>query len=113
MLINLYFGLNHGSRAFKKPTGPFLEIMNAMGMTENLRYLVGVFAILSAILTIFPSTFFLGNVLRSLLLLVLIALALNHGNYKFALIEIPFLLIPLLLIYLGHPFKSGFGNKFK
>jgi hypothetical protein len=34
------------------------------------------------------------------------ALALKAGNYKFAFIEVPFLLVPLLLIYLGHPFKG-------
>jgi len=41
---------------------------------------------------------------------VMIAMVLKVGNYKFALIEIPFLMLPLILIYLGHPFKNGFLN---
>jgi hypothetical protein len=28
------------------------------------------------------------------------------GNHEMALMEIPFLLIPLVLIYLGHPFRK-------
>jgi len=38
----------------------------------------------------------------------MMTLALKAGNYKFALIEIPFLLIPLMLIYLRHPLKYSY-----
>jgi len=34
------------------------------------------------------------------------AFALRSGNYKMALMEIPFFTLPLLLIYLGHPLKK-------
>lgn len=108
ILINLYFGLSHGSRAFRKPSADYLQMMASLGITDSIRFIIGIWAILSAVLILFPKTFFVGNVLRAVLLLLMMSLALKAGNYKFALIEIPFLLIPLVLIYLGHPFKNGF-----
>ena len=106
ILINLYFGVSHGARAFSKPSAEYLEMMTSFGITNTIRLMIGVWAILSSVLILFPRTFFMGNVLRAVLLILMMSLALKGGNYKFALIEIPFLLIPLVLIYLGHPLKK-------
>jgi hypothetical protein len=38
--------------------------------------------------------------------LLIMALSLKTGNLKTALIEIPFLLMPLVMIWLGHPLKK-------
>ncbi|MGE0076417.1 MAG: DoxX family protein [Bacteroidales bacterium] len=108
ILITVFFGLSHGARAFQKPSVEYLEMMNTLGITEISRIIIGCWTILSAILILFPKTFFIGSIGRAILLLIMISLALKAGNYKFALIEIPFLLMPLVLIYLGHPFKNGF-----
>lgn len=109
ILINLFFGLSHGLRAFRKPSAAYLQMMTTLGITDSIRLIIGIWAILSSVLILFPKTFFIGNVLRAVLLLLMMSLALKGGNYKFALIEIPFLLIPLVLIYLEHPFKNGFN----
>ena len=108
ILATVYFGLSHGARTFQKPSPEYSEMMNLLGITDTSRVIIGCWAIISALLILFPKTFFIGNVARAIFLLVMMALALKAGNYKFALIEIPFLLMPLILIYLGHPLKNGF-----
>ncbi|WP_343657834.1 hypothetical protein [Chryseobacterium sp.] len=110
LLVTVYFGVSHGSRVFQKPTQQYLEMMNSLGITNTLRVAIGVLSIGSALLILFPKTFFAGNVVRAMLLILIMALALKAGNYKFALIEIPFVMMPLLLIYLGHPLKNTTFN---
>lgn len=107
ILVSVYIGVSHGSRVFQKPSAEYSEMMTSLGITDTIRVIFGVCSILAAVLILLPKTFFIGNVSRAVLLIVMISLALKAGNYKFAFIEIPFLLMPLALIYLGHPFKNG------
>ena len=106
IMISLYLGISHGSRAFRQPSEEYIHMMSALGITDATRIVFCFWAITSAVLILFPKTFFWGNVLRAVQLVVMMALALKAGNYKFALIEVPFLILPLLLIYLWHPFKD-------
>lgn len=105
--ISVYIGLSHGSRVFRKPSPAYSEMMMSLGISDGIGIAVGVWAIVAALLILFPATFFLGNILRAMQLILMIAFVLKAGNYKFAMIEIPFLLLPLLLIYLGHPLNRG------
>ncbi len=107
LLVTVYFGITHGARAFQKPTEQYLEMMTSLSITNTLQTVIGILSIGSALLILFPSTFFVGNTVRAMLLILMMALALKAGNYKFALIEIPFVMMPLILIYLGHPLKSA------
>lgn len=106
LLATVYFGFSHGSRVFQKPSEQYLEMMTMLGITNSMRITFGVVSIFSAFLILFPKTFFLGNTLRAVLLIVMMALALKAGNFKFALIEVPFVIMPLILIYLGYPLKD-------
>lgn len=106
ILISLFLGISHGSRAFMKPSEEYTRMMSVLGITDVTRMVFGLWAITTAILILLPRTFFWGNTLRAVQLVVMMAFALKAGNYKFALIEVPFLIMPLLLIYLGHPFKD-------
>ena len=106
MLVTVYFGITHGARVFQKPTPEYQQMMASLGITEPLRLLIGIVSIGSALLILLPQTFFAGNMVRAMLLVLMMALALKAGNYRFALIEIPFVMMPLALIYLGHPLKT-------
>ncbi|MCF2446776.1 hypothetical protein L0657_22655 [Dyadobacter sp. CY345] len=108
ILVTVYFGVSHGSRTFSTPSPAYAEMIILLGINDTIRTMIGVWSILSAVLILFPQTFFIGNILRAVLLILMMAFALKAGNYKFALIEIPFLLMPLVLIYLGHPLKNAF-----
>ncbi|QJD97341.1 hypothetical protein HH214_16440 [Mucilaginibacter robiniae] len=105
--ISLYFGIVHGSRAFSKPSLAYAEMMSSLGIPDPVRFVFGIWAIVAALLILFPDTFFWGDTLRAIQIALMMALVLKAGNYKFAMIEIPFLLLPLLLIYMGHPFRSA------
>jgi hypothetical protein len=50
-----------------------------------------------------PQTFFIGNILNAFLIVLIMAFALQSGNFKTALMEIPSLAMPLVLIFLGYP----------
>jgi hypothetical protein len=103
ILSSAYIGITHGLRVFSKPTEIYIEMMSRLRISDTLRICMGLWSIGSAILILFPNTFFPGNLSRAILLVAMMALALKADNYKFALIEVPFLIMPLLLIYLGHP----------
>jgi hypothetical protein len=64
---------------------------------------MGVIAILSAFLTIMPQTFLLGSVMGGGVVYFIAALQCRQHNLRGALIEIPFLLLPLVLLWVSHP----------
>lgn len=80
--------------------------MSQLGLAEWTMPVFGVLAMMVGVLLLIPRTFFMGNLFNALSVVFIMAMALRAGNIKIALIEIPFLLIPLLLIWLKYPFKS-------
>jgi hypothetical protein len=83
------------------------KMLSDIGLGQLYILPIGIVSLLICLLTLFPQTFFVGNLLNAGLILVIMALALNAHNIKIALIEIPFLLLPLVLIWLGHPLKNA------
>ncbi|MFC3158453.1 hypothetical protein ACFOEQ_07910 [Chryseobacterium arachidis] len=80
--------------------------MNELGITEPMIPFLGIFTIIIGILLMMPKTYFIGNLLNASSILLIMALALQAGNYKIALIEIPFLALPLIMIGLKYPFRN-------
>jgi hypothetical protein len=60
----------------------------------------------SGVLILFPSTFVAGNLLGATLILIVAVLQLRVGDIKRAFVEVPFLPLPLLMIYLHHPLRK-------
>lgn len=107
ILISLFVGFSHGIGTLRhKASVAESKMMGELGITETMRQAIAVVSIVLAILIVFPQTFFAGNLLRALMIVITMALSLKASNFKFALIEIPFLLMPLVLVYLGHPLKK-------
>lgn len=101
-------GLNfkHGWDAFRPNASPEQNQMLAdLGLPASATPFLGVLSIAVAVLMLIPRTFFIGNVLGAITILLIMALALNAGKPRIALIEIPFLAIPLILIWLKHPLR--------
>lgn len=69
-------------------------------------FLFGAITMLSALLILFPQTFVIGNILMAATILIIICLQLSEKNLKGAAIEVPFLLMNLLIIYLGYPLQN-------
>ncbi len=105
LLVSVYLAFRYGWDTFNYKKHPeSMKMMSELGITETMIPFFGVLTLLIGVLLLIPKTFFLGNVLNAISILIIMALALNAGNYKMALIEIPFLLMPLLLIGLKYPF---------
>ena len=66
---------------------------------------LGVFSLVTGVLLLFPQTFLLSNVMNGCGIFYIAAVQAQNRNLRGTLVEIPFLLLPLVMIYLGHPFK--------
>ena len=107
MLITVYLNLKHGWAGItNRLQAEEAKMMTDIGLTRFIIFTLGVSGLMVSILTVIPKTFLIGNIINAVSILVVIAFALNAKNYKLVLIEIPFLLIPLILIWLGHPLKK-------
>jgi len=105
-LISVFLGLKHGWEGLRSADHPeSLKMMADLGINRTYVPFIGAFTILISVLILFPKTFFLGNLLNALLIVTIMALAINAGNLRMALMEIPFLALPLILIGLKYPFK--------
>lgn len=107
ILITVYLNARHGWSALSgSMTAAELKMTSDIGMGRNWFMPLGIVSFAIALLVLFPQTFFFGNLLNAFVILVILSLALKAGVIKTALIEIPFLIMPLAMIYLGHPFKK-------
>lgn len=106
MTVSAFLSFKHGWDTFRPVTPEQLKTLAAMGVREVLRPYLGILLIGSDIMLLFPQTFFISNVLNAVMILLIMAFSLRAGNKTTALIEIPFLILPLLLIWLKHPMSA-------
>jgi len=107
LIVSAGLSFSHGWGSFNYKKNPeSLKMMSELGFAEWTMPLFGVSAILVGILLLIPKTFFIGNLLNAMSVLFIMTFALRAGNFRIALIEIPFLAIPLLLIWLKYPFTK-------
>ncbi|MCA0228931.1 MAG: hypothetical protein LCH91_00615 [Bacteroidetes bacterium] len=105
LLISSFLSLKHGWDAFQPATAEQAKMMADLGITKSFMPFVGALSIIIGLMLLFPQTFFVGNLLNAIVILLIMAFSLRAGNVKMAFIEIPFLALPLLLIWLKYPFK--------
>ena len=106
ILITVFLNVKHSWGGLTNNVTPEESKMFAdLGINRTVGIIIAVFTLIAAVLILFPQTFFTGNLLNAAIILSILALSLKTGNIKLALIEIPFLLMPLVMIYLGHPSK--------
>lgn len=107
LIISASLNFKHGWDTFNYRKNPeTLKMLGELGISEAFIPFFGSLAIAIGILLLIPRTFFLGNLLNAISIVLIMALALKAGNYKIALIEIPFLALPLIMIWLKYPFKN-------
>ena len=105
LLVSAFLSLKHGWDAFQPMTPEQATMMTNLGITRSAMPYFGAFSIIVGVLLLFPQTFFLSNVLNAVTIVLIMALSLRAGDSKTALIEIPFLALPLVLIWLKYPLK--------
>ncbi len=96
----------HGLEGLRNTSSNGNETLLSWGINKPLQTIISILTILSALMILFPQTFFSGNILAGMLFILMMGFQLSTGNIKAALTEIPFLLITLTIIYLGHPLKK-------
>ena len=109
ILFTAFMSIKHGWQGLTaKPnaTGPEADLFNKINLSPVVLKVFAVVTILSGVLILVPQTFVAGNLLNAALIFFLMVRFLGVREFKPALIEIPFLLIPLLLIYLKHPLAA-------
>lgn len=109
LLFTAYMSIKHGWQGLTaKPddTGPAAELFSKIKLSQVTLKVFAVLTLISGILILAPQTFVLGNILNAALILFLLIQFLLVKEFKPALIEIPFLLIPLVLIWLKHPLAA-------
>lgn len=85
-----------------------VSMFSKWGFTKTTLALNGAITLLSAILLLFPKTFVWGNTLMALGIIMIIGFHIKDGDWKGVGIELPFLLLNLILIYLKYPFINLF-----
>lgn len=105
MLGAVFMGLKQGYAMFSgKPE--MVEMFSKWNFSKTALMINGAITMLSAVLIIFPKTFVWGNFLMAAGILMIICFHLLDKDLKGVAIELPFLLLNLLIIYLQHPLKK-------
>lgn len=104
LLISVGLSVRHGWAGVTNTMSPEAEQMiGSLGIGKPVLVALSWLNLLVAGLLLFPPTFFTGNLLNAGVILLIMAYALRAGNLRTAAIEVPFLLLPLVLIWLKHP----------
>ncbi|WKZ62513.1 MAG: DoxX family protein [Saprospiraceae bacterium] len=104
ILFAVFMGIKHGwNMLTAKPE--MLEMFGKWNFSKNAVIVNGAITLLASLLILFPKTFVWGNFLMAAGILMIICLQLLNKDLKGAAIEIPFLLLNLVIIYLQHPFR--------
>lgn len=105
ILIAVFMGFKQGwAMASAKPE--MLEMFSKWGFTKTGVMINGIVTIISALLILFPKTFVWGNLLMAASILMIICFHLFDKDLKGVAIELPFLFLNLIIIYLQHPLTN-------
>ncbi|MBD1426121.1 DoxX family protein [Sphingobacterium arenae] len=106
ILFAVFMGTKHGwNMLTAKPE--MLEMFGKWNFSKNAVVINGAVTLLASVLILFPKTFVWGNFLMAAGILMIICLQLLNRDLKGMAIEIPFLLLNLVIIYLQYPLKSN------
>lgn len=105
ILVTVSMGLKQGYAMFSGKV-QMLEMFGKWGFSNTAVMINGIVTIAAALLILHPKTFVWGNFLMAAGILMIICLQLLHKDLKGASIELPFLLMNLVIVYLQHPLKD-------
>jgi hypothetical protein len=105
ILFAAYMGVKQGWAMF---TGKaeMLDMFGKWNIGKSGVMILGLFTLLSVILMLIPKTFVWGNFLMAAGILVIICFHFADKDLKGVMIELPFFLLSLLIIYLQYPFTK-------
>ena len=101
----VYMGFKQGFAMFSGKT-EMMEMFSKWGFSKTTLMINGAVTILAALMIVFPKTFVWGNFLMAAGILMILCLQLLNKDLKGAAVELPFLLLNLVIIYLQHPMNK-------
>ena len=108
IIVAVFMGLKQGWAMLSgKPE--MLELFSKWNFNKSAVMVVGAITMISAILILIPKTFVWGNFLMAAGILMILCFQLLDRDLKGAAIELPFLLLNLVIIYLQYPLKNLFN----
>lgn len=106
ILVAVFMGLKQGWAMLSgKPE--MLLMFSKWNFSKTAIMVNGAITIIAALLILFPRTFVWGNLLMAAGILMILGLQLLIKDLKGAAMELPFLLLNLVIIYLQHPLKNN------
>ncbi|KAB5490910.1 MULTISPECIES: DoxX family protein [Flagellimonas] len=103
--VILFMGVKQGLAMITgKPE--MLEMFDKLGLQKATVMVLGIITLLGTVLIALPKTFLWGNFIMATTILMILCLQLSHNNLKGAAMEVPFLLLNLIVIYLRHPLDN-------
>lgn len=101
----VYMGLKQGW-AMTSGKVEMLDLFGKWDVGKSAVRAIGIVTMLSAALILIPQTFFWGNFLMAVGILLILCFQLSDQNLKGAAIELPFMLLNLIIIYLQYPLRD-------
>lgn len=105
ILVAVLMGIKQGWAMVSGKT-EMLEMFSKWNFSKTAVMVNGIVTIIAALLILFPKTFVWGNFLMAIGILMIICLQLLEKDLRDAAVEVPFLLLNLLIIYLQYPLKT-------
>lgn len=105
ILVAVLMGIKQGWAMVSGKT-EMLEMFSKWNFSKTAVMVNGIVTIIAALLILFPKTFVWGNFLMAVGILMIICLQLLEKDLRGAAVEVPFLLLNLLIIYLQYPLKT-------
>ena len=106
ILFAVFMGLKQGW-AMLSGSPKMADMFAGWEVGKTGMMIIGAFTLLSAVMIIFPKTFVWGNFLMAAGILLICCFHLLHRDLKGVAIEIPFLLLNFVIIYLQHPLSRN------
>lgn len=105
ILVVVFMGIKQGYAMLSgKPE--MVDMFGKWDFSKSMVMIVGLLTMLGALLILVPRTFIWGNFMMAAVILMILCFQLYDKNLKGALVELPFLLLNLIIIYLQYPIKS-------
>jgi hypothetical protein len=101
----VYMGFKQGYAMFSGKA-EMMEMFSKWGFTKTAVMINGAVTILAALMIVFSKTFVWGNFLMAAGILMILCLQLLNKDLKGAAVELPFILLNMVIIYLQHPLQK-------
>lgn len=106
IIIAVFMGLKQGYAMFSGKL-EMLEMFSKWGFSKTGVMINGIITMISALLILHPKTFVWGSFIMAAGVLMIMCFHLLDKDLKGMAIELPFLLLNLIIIYLQHPLAKA------